>query len=196
MPATSFQQLKDFLFFLVLMHDVLKWLHHPLLKNTMLLHPTSAWHNILHSSTLDTFPGELFRYTSPAFVSQTTFLPTCTHLRGVRAVVCISTSELNRSDIAFRFDLVLVHAVLKWLHHPLAPKYVMLRHPGASAHESLHCARLEPFPGESLRYTSPALVSHSALAPSNSHTRCTAVRAMHILYRFQANKHVRTWRYS
>jgi len=40
-------------------------------------------------------------------------------------------TELNCIAIALSLLLVLAHAVLKWLHHPLA-KYVMLLHAGSS----------------------------------------------------------------
>ena len=63
---------------LMLLHGVLKWLHHPLLKNVMLWHAASAWHDVLHSSRLGSFPGDVGRYFSPAFASQEP-LPTSTH---------------------------------------------------------------------------------------------------------------------
>ena len=44
----------------------------------------------------------------------------------VAAVVAVI--PLQRYDTALLFHLVLVHSVLKWLHHPLL-KYVMLLHP-------------------------------------------------------------------
>ena len=55
-----------------------------------------------------------------------------------------SEREVNRMASALSLLLVLLHAVLKWLHHPLA-KYVMLWHAGsvASWHDCLHCSRLE-----------------------------------------------------
>jgi len=40
-------------------------------------------------------------------------------------------AEINCIAIASALILVLVHAVVKWLHHPLA-KYVMLLHAGSS----------------------------------------------------------------
>ena len=42
-------------FFLVLVHGVLKWLHHLLLKYETLWHPVVSSHNCLHSSRLGTF---------------------------------------------------------------------------------------------------------------------------------------------
>ena len=41
------------------------------------------------------------------------------------AVEVTSKPALNLSAAAFLLDLVLIHSVLKWLHHPLV-KYVML----------------------------------------------------------------------
>ena len=46
-------------------------------------------------------------------------------------VVVEGEVELNCIAIALLLLLVVVHAVLKWLHHPLA-KYVMLLHAGSS----------------------------------------------------------------
>ena len=51
-------------------------------------------------------------------------------------------AEINCIATALPLLLVLVHTVLKWLHHPLA-KYVMLLHAGSSWHDCLHCSRLE-----------------------------------------------------
>ena len=62
--------------FLPFVHGVLKWLHHPLLKYVMLLHPASSWHDFLHASRFGSFPGEDLRYTSPALVSHTVLTPT------------------------------------------------------------------------------------------------------------------------
>ena len=41
------------------------------------------------------------------------------------AVVVPESALLNRYEVALLFFLVLVHDVLKWLHHPLF-KYMML----------------------------------------------------------------------
>ena len=57
-----------FLFFLVFVQGVLKWAHHPFLKNVMLWHPVAPSHNSLHLSMLDAFLEDLFRGTSPARV--------------------------------------------------------------------------------------------------------------------------------
>ena len=70
-----------FLFFLVLLHGVLKWLHQPLLKYVMLSHAVESWHDFLHWSRLETFPGEFWRYTSPAFVSHSIREPISCHVR-------------------------------------------------------------------------------------------------------------------
>ena len=72
--------------FLVLVHDVLKWLHHPLLKYVMLWHSAEFWHDCLHWSKLEPFPGELSRYFSPASVSHTTPTATSPHVRAAVSV--------------------------------------------------------------------------------------------------------------
>ena len=56
-------------------------------------------------------------------------------------------TRFNRMEIALVNRLVLVHAVLKWLHH-LSTKNVMLLHPASSTQELLHAARLETLPGD------------------------------------------------
>ena len=43
---------------LVFVHSVLKWLHHPLLNNVMLLHPGSFSHDFLHAAMSETLPGD------------------------------------------------------------------------------------------------------------------------------------------
>ena len=43
---------------LVFVHSVLKWLHHPLLNNVMLLHPESFSHDFLHAAMSETLPGD------------------------------------------------------------------------------------------------------------------------------------------
>ena len=45
----------------VFVHSVLKWLHHPLLKNVMLLHPESSSHDFLHAARSETLPGDWLR---------------------------------------------------------------------------------------------------------------------------------------
>ena len=67
-------------FFLWLVHGVLKWLHHPLLKYVMLWHSAESSHNFLHSSMFGSFPGELSMYNSPALASHSILEPTCTHV--------------------------------------------------------------------------------------------------------------------
>ena len=46
--------LDDFVF----VHPVLKWLHHPLVKNVMLLQPASFSHDFLHAAMSATFPDD------------------------------------------------------------------------------------------------------------------------------------------
>ena len=58
-----------FLLRLVFVHGVLKRLHHLLLKYVKLWHAAKSSHDFLQASMLDTFPGELLMYTSPAFKS-------------------------------------------------------------------------------------------------------------------------------
>ena len=53
-------------FFLVLVHDVLKCAHHPVLKNVTLRHPAASSHDFLHSCRLDAIVEDFFRGTSPA----------------------------------------------------------------------------------------------------------------------------------
>ena len=48
--------------------------------------------------------------------------------KGDVAVVGMPDTMIHLYAAAFLFHLVLVHGVLKWLHHPLL-KYVMLLHP-------------------------------------------------------------------
>ena len=50
-------------------------------------------------------------------------------------------------EIALVNRLVLVHAVLKWLHH-LSKKNVMLLHPGCFSHDFLHSSTLESLPDD------------------------------------------------
>jgi len=63
-------------------------------------------------------------------------------LPDVDFVVADDAAELNCIAIALLLLLVLVHAVLKWLHHLLLAKYVMLLHSGSSWHDCLHRSRL------------------------------------------------------
>ena len=46
---------------LVFVQSVLKWLHHPLLKNVMLLHFGSSSHDFLHAVMSETLPGDWLR---------------------------------------------------------------------------------------------------------------------------------------
>ena len=38
----------------VFAHSVLKWLHHPLFQNVMLLHPDASSHDFLHAARSET----------------------------------------------------------------------------------------------------------------------------------------------
>ena len=82
--------------------------------------------------------------------------------------------HVNRKISALPLLLVLVHGVLKWLHHLLL-KYVMLLHAAESSHDFLHWSRSRTFPGELARNTSPASVSHSTLWMALLHTRLHVV---------------------
>ena len=53
----------------------------------------------------------------------------------------------NRIEIALLAGFVFVHPVLKWLHHPLSKK-VMLLHSETSSHDFLHSAMLASTPGD------------------------------------------------
>ena len=64
---------------LVLAHDVLKWLHHLLLKYVILWHFASFSHDFWHASRLETLPGDVSRYTSPLSWSHAVEEPTSTH---------------------------------------------------------------------------------------------------------------------
>ena len=61
------------------------------------------------------------------------------------------------------------HSVLKWLHHLLVLKYVMLWHSALPSQVFWHCSRLETFPGDLIRYVSPLVASHSTSAPTSHH---------------------------
>ena len=45
----------------VSVQPVLKWLHHPLLNNVMLLHPASFSHDSWHAARSGTLPGDWLR---------------------------------------------------------------------------------------------------------------------------------------
>jgi hypothetical protein len=107
---------------LVLVHGVLKWLHHLVLKYVMLLHAAESSHDFLHWSRLDTFPGELSRYTSPASTSHLTPSMGLVHVHfhiGAVVVVLGIVPVVHRKATALLLRLVLVQAELKGLHHPL-----------------------------------------------------------------------------
>ena len=58
----------------VFVHSVLKWLHHPLLKNVMLLHAAASSQDLLHASSSDTSFDDVDRYFSPEPASHALFL--------------------------------------------------------------------------------------------------------------------------
>ena len=68
--------LDDFVF----VHPVLKWLHHPPVKNVMLLQPASSSHDFLHAAMSATLLDDWLRYFSPLPPSHCTFEPTFTHI--------------------------------------------------------------------------------------------------------------------
>merc|ERR1712113_206245 len=91
----------------VLVHGVLKRLHHPLWKNVMLLHIASSWHAVLHCSIVDPFPGDVSMYSSPAPSSHWMLGPTGAHLvlAGLLEVAAFTTvvvvkarTNANRSN--------------------------------------------------------------------------------------------------
>ena len=95
------------------------------------MQPLSFSHDFLHWSRFESFPGDCVRYTSPAFVSHCPLARTWTHI-GVEPETVVEAEAVleagpvvepetgtNRNAVAFFCDLTLVHAVLKWLHHPL-----------------------------------------------------------------------------
>ena len=78
-PAIKYMA-KPFLLSLVLVQEVLKRPHHPLLKNVMLRHATLFSHKLLHSLRLETGPEACSKYTSPAFMSHAVFGPISLHV--------------------------------------------------------------------------------------------------------------------
>ena len=64
----------------VFVHSVLKWLHHPLLKNVMLLHAAASSQDFLHASSSDTCFDDAPRYISPAPASHALFLDIPAHV--------------------------------------------------------------------------------------------------------------------
>ena len=72
------------------------------------------------------------------------------------------------NEIASVTSLVCPQTVLKWLHQ-LSRKKVMLLHAVVERlHETRHCARVPPFPGELDRYTSPLPESHALPPPARA----------------------------
>ena len=131
--ATSRQLATAFPIVLILSHGVVKWLHHPFWKNVMLLHSAAASHDALHSSMFEFLPGEPLSYISPALVSHAALVPTCDHCTelhgctienstatgGAESAEAGADSVRNWYTAALLMDFVLVHGVLKRLHHLL-----------------------------------------------------------------------------
>ena len=111
-------------------------------KKVILWHSTESRQVCLHSSRLETFPGDWSLYTSPALVSHSVVVPICTHerstvvgvvvlsvllvfaavvVRAVRVTVVVLVVVVdvvvvvttNCSAIALLLRLTRVHAVLK-----------------------------------------------------------------------------------
>ena len=75
---------------LTVAHDVLKWLHHDVVKYEMLLHSWLSIHACLQSSRFEFLPGDDCKYTSPLSGSQTDCVPATSH---VKTAVVISKSK-------------------------------------------------------------------------------------------------------
>ena len=75
---------------------------------------------------------------------------------------------LNRMEIALLSSFVFVHSVLKWLHHPLLKK-VMLLHAAASSQDFLHASMFDTFFDDVDRYFSPERASHALFANLVAH---------------------------
>ena len=130
---------------------------------------------------LETFAEEFLRYNSPLAASHSTCVPTWVHfLEGAGVVELVDEVEpeavTNRIAIALLFAFVLEHGVLKWLQNPLL-KYVILKQAISSWHVFLHWSRLGSFLGDSFRYSSPLLVSHSKLNPISTHVRVAPAKS-------------------
>ena len=74
-------------------------------------------------------------------------------------------------EIAWVEDLIFVHVVVKWLHHLLLLKNVILLHSASSSHDFLHSSmsltKLDDLP----KKTSPAPALHSVFEPRLVHAR-------------------------
>ena len=64
----------------VFVHSVLKWLHHPPLKNVMLLHAAASSQDFLHASSPDTSFDDEDRYFSPRPVSHAVLADLAAHV--------------------------------------------------------------------------------------------------------------------
>ena len=80
-------------------HDVLKWLHHDVVKYDMLLHSWLSIHACLQSSRFVFLPGDDDKYTSSLLVSQTACVATTSH---VSTAVVIKAK--NKADYARVFS--------------------------------------------------------------------------------------------
>ena len=74
-------------------------------------------------------------------------------------------------EIAPVEDLVFVHGVVKWLHHLLLLKNVILLHSASSSHDFLHASMSFTTPDDLPRQTSPAPALHSVFEPRSVHAR-------------------------
>ena len=74
-------------------------------------------------------------------------------------------------EIAWVEDLVFVHVVVKWLHHLLLLKNVILLHSASSSHDFLHSSMSLTKPDDLPRQTSPAAALHSVFEPRSVHAR-------------------------
>ena len=75
-------------------------------------------------------------------MSHAAFVPICTHLERAEGsgVLVEPEADVNRIAIALFADLVFAHSVLKWLHHLVRQKNVMLLHFASSSHDFLHAS--------------------------------------------------------
>ena len=80
----------------VFVHSVLKWLHHPPLKNVTLRHAAAFSQDFLHSSSFDTNFDDADRDISPAPALHAVFLNLSTHLNFPPAGV-VSNGNLKKN---------------------------------------------------------------------------------------------------
>ena len=117
----------------VLVHIVLKWLHHLLLKKVMARQRALISHVRVHTSIVDTFPGESLRDISPADVSHAVWKPILPHTKGFFVIVeapsivvevwvfaavdAVLRARVSLMEIACFFFFIVTHLDVKWLHH-------------------------------------------------------------------------------